>query len=151
MVGHVVAGTAVAEQLLGLQENLQWFMSVLGAMVALGTLATGALRNAVLAVEAVNPSEYPSVLVLIYGAYYTMLVALTYIPVYTSLQAAGKGLQDAFFPLPAPDAESWQSVYSKRKTLGEVLKLQVTGGQDLRASIAILSPLVSGIISTVLS
>lgn len=38
-------------------------------------------------------------------------------------------LQDAFFPLPAPDAESWQGVYSKRKTMGEVLELQVTGGQ----------------------
>jgi hypothetical protein len=48
----------------GLRGDLQWFITLLGAMVALATLAKGALRQAFLATGG-NPAEFPSEFVLL--------------------------------------------------------------------------------------
>ncbi len=73
------AGKGVAERpvhsipegikvLLDLRGYLQWFITLLGAMVTLATLAKGALRQAFLATGG-NPSEFPPEYVLLQGAY----------------------------------------------------------------------------------
>ena len=53
--------------LLDLRGDLQWFITLLGAMVALATLAKGALRQAFLATGG-NLAEFPSEFVLLQGA-----------------------------------------------------------------------------------
>ena len=141
----------LVQRYLYLQDNLQWLLWTLGAMISLATLAAGAQRNALIAVAASNANKFSSAMVLTYGAYLTMLLFLIYVPVHKSLLTAGCQLQDAFFPLLSPDSDSWADIHSKREKLGDLLKLQMTAGQSFKTSIAILSPLIGSIVSTLLS
>ncbi len=70
--------------LVDLRAHLQRFITLLGAMVALATLAKGALRQAFLATGG-DTSRFPPEYVLLQGAYFTALLALVYIPTYTVL------------------------------------------------------------------
>jgi hypothetical protein len=92
----------------GLRGDLQWFITRQGAMVALATLAKGALRQAFLATGG-NPAEFPSEFVLLEGAYFTGLMALVYIPTYTILAAVGADLVESAYPVTAPDLD-WENL-----------------------------------------
>jgi hypothetical protein len=87
---------------------------------------------------------------LAYGAYFTLLVVLVYLPTFLSLQAIGRKLHDAFFPQIFPSTENWADIRDRRKYLEELLQLQVGAYQSLHASIVVLAPLISSIISTLL-
>lgn len=126
---------------------LQQFLWIEGVILGLAILAGGALSKIYLTME---NGYYPMEFVLAYGAILTLILTLIYIPVYQSLVAVGNQLCDAFFKMPSPNSKSWADVYSKRKKLEELLQLRVTAGQNLRAAIAILIPLLSGIISNLL-
>ena len=81
-------------------SHLQWFITLLGAMVALATLAKGALRQAFLATGGIA-AEFPPEYVLLQGAYFTGLLALVYIPTYTILAAAGPA-SSSLYPVSRP-------------------------------------------------
>jgi hypothetical protein len=136
---------------LSLREGLQRFITFLGAMISLGTLAKGASRHAYIAARG-SPVDFPPEYVLLHGAYFTGLLALVYIPTYTRLVAVGGDILDSVFPLTAPDVElrrlaEWQS---NRKSLEELLQLRSGALDNLRASVAILAPLASGTASVLL-
>ena len=131
------------------QKHLQLFVSTLGIVVGLLTLATGALRKTLISFGT-SPKDFPSSIVLAYGLYFTMLIALIYFPVYNSLLKAGRQLCDIFFPMPLPDSKSWAETYSNRKKLEEFLQLQKSTPQRFQSSIAIAAPLISGIASVLL-
>ena len=156
------AGKGVAERpvhsipegikvLLDLRGYLQWFITLLGAMVTLATLAKGALRQAFLATGG-NPSEFPPEYVLLQGAYFTGLLALVYIPTFTVLAALGADLVEAAYPVTAPDLDwtnlsRWQA---NRKSLEEILQLRSGAVDNLRASVSILAPVATSVITVLL-
>jgi hypothetical protein len=136
---------------LSLRRSLLRFITFLGAMISLGTLAKGAYRHAFVAAGGA-PGEFPPEYVLLHGAYFTGLLALVYVPIYTRLSAAGNAILDAVFPVTAPDLEltrlaDWQS---NRKSLEELMQLRSSALNHLRASVTILAPLASGMISVLL-
>jgi hypothetical protein len=138
-------------ELLDLRGYLQWFITVLGAMVTLATLAKGALRQAFLATGG-NPSEFPPEYVLLQGAYFTGLLALVYIPTYTILSAIGADLLETAYPVTAPeldwaDLSRWQA---NRKSLEEILQLRSGAVHNLRASVSILAPVATSVITVLL-
>jgi hypothetical protein len=137
--------------LLDLRGYLQWFITLLGAMVALATLAKGALRQAFLATGG-NPAEFPSEFVLLQGAYFTGLLALVYIPTYTILAAIGADLLESAYPINAPDLD-WENLsrlQANRKSLEEILQLRSGAADNLRASVSILSPVATSVITVLL-
>ena len=137
--------------LLDLRGYLQWFITLLGAMVALATLAKGALRQAFLATGG-NPAEFPSEYVLLQGAYFTGLLALVYIPTYTILAAIGADLLESAYPITAPDLD-WENLsrlQANRKSLKEILQLGSGAVDNLRASVSILSPVATSVITVLL-
>jgi hypothetical protein len=136
-------------QYLQFRERLQRFILILGTVVGLATLGAGAARKALIA-WGVSTDAYPASFVLVYGAYFTMLIALVYIPTYSSLLEIGRHLRDTFFPTLLLNTSDWADTYAKRKKLEELLQLQTTVQQSLQASVAIFAPLLSGIISFVL-
>ncbi|MFC1989429.1 hypothetical protein ACFLVW_02535 [Chloroflexota bacterium] len=119
------------------REYLQRYLWMGGVTLGLGILAAGALSKLHITVG----SQYPSLFVLVYGAYLTILLMLVYIPAYVSLTAVGRQLRDTIFPLPSLNSKSWTDAYLKRKHLEELLQLRITAGQNLRENIAILAPL----------
>jgi hypothetical protein len=137
--------------LLDLRGYLQWFITLLGAMVTLATLAKGALRQAFLATGG-NPSEFPTEYVLLQGAYFTGLLALVYIPTFTILANIGADLLETAYPITAADLD-WENLsrwQANRKSLEEILQLRSGAVDNLRASVSILAPVATSVISVLL-
>jgi hypothetical protein len=83
--------------------------------------------------------------VLLYGAFFTLLLAVLYAPVYRRLLEQGRRLVDAVCPVPEPVSAEWSAAYEKRRKLEELLQLQLTTSASFRAGIAIAAPLGSSI------
>ena len=120
-------------------------------MVTLATLAKGALRQAYLATGG-NPSAFPSEFVLLQGAYFTGLLALVYLPTFTILAALGADLVESAYPVTAPNLD-WDNLsrwQANRKSLEEILQLQSGAVDNLRASVSILAPVATSVITVLL-
>jgi len=135
------------ESFLRLREHLQRFLLIAGTMIGAGTLSTGALRKAILETTAI---DFPLTYVLIFGGYFSLLLALVYAPTYAALLTVGRELRDSLVPIhPSPSA-SWSEWHSNRRALDELLQLQVTVGANFRAGVYILTPLAGSILGLLL-
>ena len=138
---------ALVNRYLDYRRALQRYITILGVLVGLLTLATGALRSVQIS-AGMPESEYPIAVVLVYGLYYTVVLALIYTPTYVSLLDAGSRLRDRIYPLDS--LPSLIENTEKRAKMDEVLQLNVRAEHSLRAGIAILAPLLSGLFSSLL-
>jgi hypothetical protein len=147
-----VAGEAVREQALesfrSLQGELQRFLGTLGAILGLLVLATAAQRHAVL--DYAPRTDYDFELVLVYGLFFSILIAAIYLPTHLTLVAVGGGLRDSFFPPLPPSAPEWEERMRQREHFGQMLQLDVGPFGRLSASAAILTPLIGSLIALVL-
>jgi hypothetical protein len=152
---------------LGLQADLQRFLGTLGAILGLLILSTGAQRLAVLSYS--DDTEYGYGLVLVYGFFFSILVAAVYVPTHLTLTSVGNGIRDAFFPelLPTPEhwpeadretpeapatehRDTWDERTAKREKLGAMLGLQVGPLSQFKASAAILTPFIGSLTALLL-
>jgi hypothetical protein len=134
------------DRYLVLREDLQRLLAMLGGFVALVTLATGALRKAVIA-YGVPQDRFPPEIVLLWGGAATALLLAAYVPAHLTLSSAGRRLRDAFLPRRSPRDEGYVARAVERKTFEEDLQLQVTLAQRLQTGILVLAPLTSALIS----
>jgi hypothetical protein len=140
---------------LWLRDKLQQLIVLLGGAVGLATLAAAAERRAVekwfacdatplqtfLGVDQCRPTHFPSQYVLLYGFYFTTLLALAYGPAHLMLMAVGRRLRtEALKEVGLDDIEKWQS---KRSALNSVLDLDIATASSFRAALAILTPLIA--------
>jgi hypothetical protein len=132
-----------------LRSLLQRVLTIEGAILGAAVLAAGALRNAVIAYTH-DQSAYPREYVFIVGAYFTLILALLYAPVYVKLLQVGRANLDAACPLVEPASPEWLAAYGKREKLGQYLQLEVTASARLQTGIAILAPLTSALIALLL-
>jgi hypothetical protein len=149
--GPVRSAQEKIEVLGDLRTHLQRFISLLGAMVALATLAKGALRQAILATGG-STAEFPPEYVLLQGAYFSALLALVYIPTYTLLARAGDDIVDSIYPVSSPDLD-WGRLrqwHANRKSLEDFLELKAGAIHNFRASIAILAPAATSVMAVLL-
>jgi hypothetical protein len=126
------------------------FLSVAGAVIGLAVLAAGALRKAAVP-GFVADSDFPQEGILLYGAFFTGLLLLVYVPAHLALRRRGLQIRDHYFPLsemPAPDSDAFKGWLDKRTTLETLLQLNVTPSQQLQASLFILAPLISAVITS---
>jgi hypothetical protein len=149
-ISHFESGDLIPKYLQHL-KNMRGFLAILGIMVSLATLATASLRNALIAVDLTVVDKFPEALVWIYGAYYSVLLLLIYLPAYNAGLIAGEEILDRYLLLPLPIHEDWTSIYTKRTQLAEYLGLEESIGDSLHTLLPILAPLISGFIPTLLS
>jgi hypothetical protein len=129
-----------------LRDDLNRFLALLGATIGLAVLATGALRNAVLAFNPGAPP--PAEIVLAYGGFLTLLVAFAYAPANHTLIRLGLRIRDVLLPeRPPPKDPGFGEWYMTRKNLTELLQLEIGTFQRLQTGILILSPLLSAALS----
>lgn len=145
------SGLDEVDTYLGLHENLQLLLVILGAMLGLTILAAAAERNVVTSYAGSQEehSHFPPEVVLVYGFLFTTLLAFAYIPVQSALAAYGRRIREEAWPtrkLTRLNASKWQS---ERATLDEILQLKVGAGANFRATIAVLTPLI-GALTTLL-
>jgi hypothetical protein len=142
------------DRYLDLRNALDRLLIYMGAIVSAAVLATGALRNAVISWHTNShiPSNeiFSQEHVLVYGLFLSGLLALVYLPPYQRLRALGIRLRDALCPPLWPPNPDWRARAEERATLGDLLRLEVTGTASLRAGIAILAPLASSLVSRLL-
>jgi hypothetical protein len=153
----------LARQDLGSDESLKTFLSlqgaagrflgVLGAIIGLLVLSTGAQRRAVLSYsDQMNlHTQYGFELVLVYGFLFTILVAAVYLPTYLTLTDVGNRIRDAVFPPVPVGRPEWMDRMVQREKLGQVLGLEQGPVGRLKASVAILTPLLSSLVGLLLS
>jgi hypothetical protein len=133
---------AVGTQYLTLREDLQRFLRIAGAVIALATLSTGALRQAVVA-----KSQFPPEVVLEYGALLCVPLLMAYTPAYLRLRALGRDLIKRLPPMPPMASEDWVKWDEHRRALSSFLQLELGVFEQLQASIFVLAPLLSAAIS----
>lgn len=71
----------------------------LGVAIGAATLATGALRNAVIASGSVTDSQFPPIYPLLYGGLFTAILAMIYLPTYDELQCTSRRVVEMAYPL----------------------------------------------------
>jgi hypothetical protein len=150
---------ALAERIdgyLALRHALDRLLGAMAAIVAAGVLATGALRNAVLSWETTRdhprpPGEvFPQEQVLLFGLFFTGLLALLAIPAYDRLHTLGEKLRERHVEQAVPDANDWKGRAEERATVDRLLRLEGAGLGGFRAGAAILAPLATSLVSTAL-
>jgi len=131
------------------RSELERLLGILGAIVGLAVLATAALRQVVLEYVSLGhekasfPPDYP----ILYGLILSLVVALVYLPTYLALLKTGSDLRDRAAPLGAPGEPDFEAVIAKRRTLTDLLGLEISASTSFRVSATILSPLFAALIS----
>jgi hypothetical protein len=143
------AGKKELELYVQFRRDLERLLAFLGAVVGLAVLSSAALRRVVLAYAANGhpnadlPAEYP----LLYGLILSLVVALIYLPTYLDLLEAGSNLRDRAAPLSEPNDPNFEAAVSKRKTLTDLLGLEVSASTSFRAGVTILTPLFAALVT----
>jgi hypothetical protein len=133
---------------LALQSDLHRFLGTLGAILGLIILSTSAQRRVVLAYAA--DTQYGYELVLVYGFFFSILVAATYLPTHLTLIRVGQRIRDTLFPAVPANSPEWLDRTTKREQLGSMLELQTGPLGRFKASAAILTPFVGSLIGLLL-
>jgi hypothetical protein len=160
-----------------LRGDLTTLLGVLGALLAVSTLATGALRSAMLAVDT-NPAyirlrhtyeyrkahmlsvahtprapvlEFAQQYVLAYGLVCAVLLTIIFLPSFLALRAAGACVRDGVCELPGPAEPCFHDVVLQRKRLDKVLQTSLSGNPTVKAGAAVLAPLAASAVSLLLT
>src|SRR5918996_2116660 len=80
------------------QAHILRFLSVAGAVIGLAVLAAGALRKATVP-EFVADRAFPQEGILLYGAFFTALLLLVYVPAHLALKRLGLLIREHYFSL----------------------------------------------------
>jgi hypothetical protein len=141
--------------LLHLHELMHRALLVLGTALAGGILATGALRNALVAWDNRDGSgsqdaAFPLEHLLAYGLFFSVLLALIYAPVYSRYLKVGNTVLDGYTKLPAPGEAEWSDTLDQRTKLRDFLHLDVSPTANFQAAVAILAPLTSSLFAVLL-
>jgi hypothetical protein len=141
--GHGGQGATTQRRIalyMALQDHLQAFLWIVGAMISLGTLALGFAMKTLGAADEV---------VWAYGLYYTTLLALSYAPTYMGLVSAGRSLRDELTD-DAPDGDAKLEGWLRRRhELDGLLRLSQGPLGNLKAGVFVVGPLLTSVLSTV--
>jgi hypothetical protein len=141
----------ILSDLILVRAKLLFLLSAVGALIGVTVLATGALRNALLAVKTTGgkAAEYPIEYVLMYGLFFSALLAVIYVPVYFRLQDRSRDYIEMVFPWPDQGHYS-NDDYTGRDNLGKLLHIDASVQETLQTGLAIIAPLIASLLSALL-
>lgn len=138
-----------AKELLIMKDTLARVLLALGVAIGAATLATGALRNAVIASGSTTARQFPAAYPLLYGGLFTAVLAMIYFPTYDELQRTSRRLVDIAYPVDwdhRPD-HNW---FEGRSDFADLLKIEASPLQAFRAGVAILGPILGSVLGLIL-
>ena len=89
--------------------------------------------------------------ILVVGAYYTLLLGVAFVPAHLALLHAGRRVRDQMFPPLALGSAGFEDRLRERATADRVLGLDAGPGVALRQNVALAAPLAGGIVSALLA
>jgi hypothetical protein len=145
-------GAAQVSRYLAIRTDLQFFLYALGLILTGGVLGAAASRQATFAFDPSKTFDITGVL--LYGTYFTAVLAFAYLPVHATLLAVGKRIRDGTLPnMPNPRAAdgsvnpAWSDWSAARSTLDDLMELGVSANASLQAGVLILSPLLGSLLT----
>lgn len=129
------------------------YLSIAGSAIGLAVLASGALRASTVP-DYLSEDDFPSGAPLLYGAFFSGLLLVVYVPTYLSLKSLCQRIRDDHFPLfnvPSPTSEAFRVWVDGRARLETLLQMNVTVTQHLQTNLFIFAPLLSGILGTLVT
>lgn len=150
-----VADSDAAERLLHRfvewRRMLRTALVVAGVLVTLGTLSTGQLRNARIAVEPGLKDAWPAQTVLLTGAAYTLALLANYLPAQRRLDERARELVDALVPLrPSLEDISWTERIEARNRIGGLLGTTASTRETVNSAVLIAGPLLTSTLALLL-
>jgi hypothetical protein len=124
------------------RRNLMLFLGVAAFIVFLAVLAQAGLRRALLA----DGREYPAIFLLLSGAYFSLLIALLFVPAYVALHEAAQAAVDTLVPLSDATFPSHEW-FERQSDLRALLGLDVSVVGLFSAAFAVLTPVVSSVLA----
>ena len=121
--------------------------AALGAIVAVAVIGTGALRDAV---AAAHLEPMPDTLVLVYGAWYTGVVAAIYLPAFGAIERQATRILDEVAQLPDPSpatAQTFSERVAYRAQVAQQLGLEGNARQNLEGLVVVMSPLIGAVLT----
>jgi len=138
----------LVSQLQDYRNLLQNYLLIGGIILSMVPITTAGLRAFLMKVTEGSGKEFPIQLVIIYGLFYTFLLVLLYVPTHLALTEAGRALRDRLCPVNS--LSNLKDTVEKRKALDELLQTNMGLGQNLRAGIVTLAPLVTSLVASLL-
>lgn len=89
--------------------------------------------------------------VLTYGLVFSGVLGIAFAPCFLSLREAGTRLREATYPLPDPGDPTFFDVVENRRKLDDYLQTNLSATTTFKAGVAILTPLLASLTSTLLS
>ncbi len=124
----------------------------IGAIIGVGILATGILRDLSLEhIDAVTTENYPKSFVVAYGAYFSIMLALVFVPAQAALTNRGRRILTAWAHLGSIDEPEWETALSKRRTLEQTLHLSGNPLERFQVGISLMAPILGAAVSYVAS
>jgi hypothetical protein len=136
-------GNVRAADLVAWRAILQSQLAALGAVIALSTLTTAAFRTAILAAYPGHAHDFPVAGVLLFGAWFTGILALVYVPPSERLRRHAQALVDEAFPIPDQFDGDWQQQLQRRRDLTSALRIDETSQNSIQNALIIGSPLIT--------
>ena len=154
LLARPVPGARELEELLALRDKLQRFLAVSGSIIGLAILGAGAERNMISAYTAEFhvTGGFPIEYVLIYGLFFSALLAVVYFPTHLTLLALAARLRDRYAPVPDLDGDgAWIDEWKRRAVLEDALSLKVGASASFKTGVAILTPLIGSLTGLLLN
>ena len=133
-----------------LRLQLNGLLWTVGLILGASIIGMAGLRNAVIVFNN-DASTFPGQYLFIYGAFFSGLLALAYLPIHRRALTVGRALRDQLLPMPSEG--NWTSMAewnSNRKALEEALSLDLSANSSARTVAAILTPLIGSLIGLLL-
>jgi len=96
---------------------------------------------------------FPSSAVLLYGAFFTAILFVVYLPAHLSLRRLCADLRERWYPMaemPNPTDDEFSGWLDGRKRLDGLTQVDLTLSQQLQTAVFVLTPLLSGILSSLI-
>ncbi|MFA9431132.1 hypothetical protein [Egicoccus sp. AB-alg2] len=139
-----------ASQLVGLRRLTQRILTAVSIGISAGVVSTGALRNALLSSGAATPETFPSYWVLAYGALFTGLFAIVFVPTFVEWRGVAARLVDEAFPIP-PDGIPGDPWHEGRASMSKMLQLDVSPLRALGPLAGVLAPVATSLAAVFVS
>lgn len=139
-------GRVALLELLQIRAQLHRFLAVLAMVIGGNVLLAGAFRRAMLAHDpqlTLDPIVLP-----VYGAMMTGLLAMLYVPAHLAWQSKARGLRDVLYPVP-PDGRPNHEWYVARTDFEGMLNLKVSAGTAFATALGLLAPFASSLVTAV--
>lgn len=141
------------EHFLALRSRVELYLLAAGTIIGAATLATGALRQAVIAHSPRYEHQFMVQDVLGYGLIFSFLLALVYAPAYARLAQTRSLLLGELAPLPGQGAggqKPWDEWNKERKAADEMLHANAGFFASMTGAVSILTPLLGSLVALLL-